>query len=121
MNIRETQTIIHEIAQEKGWYDDGPRNFGEQVMLIVSELSEALEHKRSGKDDHLCDKCSGAGCRKCNQSGLALTGSRISEELADVIIRVLDLAESLGYDMQDAIERKCQYNRTRPYKHGKTF
>ena len=121
MRIREAQTIIHEIAKEKGWYDDGERNFGEQIALIHSELSEALEHKRRGEDDHLCDKCDGAGCIKCNHSGMALTGSRISEELADVVIRVLDLAEALGYDMQDAITRKCLYNRTRAYKHGKQF
>ena len=48
MRIREAQTIIHEIAKEKGWYDDGERNFGEQIALIHSELSEALEHKRRG-------------------------------------------------------------------------
>jgi hypothetical protein len=42
-------------------------------------------------------------------------------ELADIIIRVLDLAEGFGIDMEDAIRRKMEYNKTRERKHGKKF
>ena len=39
-------------------------------------------------------------------------------ELADVIIRVLDLAEMLRMDMDHLILVKHMYNDSRPYKHG---
>jgi NTP pyrophosphatase (non-canonical NTP hydrolase) len=121
MNIRDTQIKIHRTARDKGWYDAGPRNLSEQIMLIVTELAEAVEHSRSMESDLLCDKCNGSGCAKCDFSGDALTGSRIGEELADAIIRTFDLAESLGFDMQEMIRLKMAYNEKRPRKHGKKF
>lgn len=40
-------------------------------------------------------------------------------ELADAVIRLGNLAESLGIDLGAAIEEKMQFNKTREYKHGK--
>ena len=42
----------------------------------------------------------------------------VPSELADIVIRVLDLAEYYGIDMGEAIAQKHAYNLTRPYKHG---
>jgi NTP pyrophosphatase (non-canonical NTP hydrolase) len=42
-------------------------------------------------------------------------------ELADVLIRLLDTAETLGIDLGQAVRVKAAYNRGRPYRHGKTF
>lgn len=42
-------------------------------------------------------------------------------ELADAAIRIADLAFLLGLDLDALIEEKHEYNRTRPYKHGKKF
>ena len=39
-------------------------------------------------------------------------------ELADVVIRVFDLAEAVGINLGAAIIDKMRYNETRPYKHG---
>jgi NTP pyrophosphatase (non-canonical NTP hydrolase) len=44
-----------------------------------------------------------------------------TEELADTVIRIMDLAGSLRLDLADAIIKKIDYNRTRPHKHGKRF
>lgn len=41
------------------------------------------------------------------------------EELADTVIRVLDLTEALGIDIEDEIDKKMQRNEERPYRHGK--
>jgi NTP pyrophosphatase (non-canonical NTP hydrolase) len=43
------------------------------------------------------------------------------DELADIIIRVGDLAEYLGYDLERHVELKMEYNSHRPKRHGKNF
>ena len=47
--------------------------------------------------------------------------SSVEFELADVVIRVLDLAEALHIDLEWHIEQKHKYNTMRPYKHGKKY
>lgn len=44
---------------------------------------------------------------------------RITEELADVIIRVLDLCGHMSADLGGILMRKMEKNHKRPYKHGK--
>lgn len=109
------------------------RNFGQSIALVTSELSEALEAARQPGVDGLCDKCGGLGygaddgthdpppCRKCNQTGKALGGSRMHEELLDAIIRLLDLSGQLGVDVAGVLAQKHAYNTTRARKHGKRF
>ena len=43
----------------------------------------------------------------------------LPEELADIVIRTLDLADYLGYPIGDVILAKMEKNKNRPYKHGK--
>jgi NTP pyrophosphatase (non-canonical NTP hydrolase) len=92
-NIRDWQRAVHANAKEKGFWDD-ERNIGEMLMLAVSELSEALE-----------------AFRKHDPANFA-------EELADTIIRVMDMAEGLGIDLESEIAKKHEYNRSRSYMHG---
>jgi NTP pyrophosphatase (non-canonical NTP hydrolase) len=107
------------------------RNFGESIALCVSELAEALEAARSPGTDPICDKCDERGevpvtigvraCQKCGGTRQALGGSRIAEELADCVIRILDLCGHMGIDLGAVIAAKHAYNTTRPRKHGKRF
>lgn len=72
------------------------RNVGEMLMLVVSELAEAMEGHRKGlRDDKLPHR-------------LAL-----EVELADALIRILDLAEGLKLDLAGAYVEKMAYNATR--------
>jgi NTP pyrophosphatase (non-canonical NTP hydrolase) len=51
----------------------------------------------------------------------ALIKDTVEDELADVIIRALDLCGHLGIDIEKHVELKMQYNKSREYKHGKNY
>jgi len=87
----------HGIAKEKGWWDD-PRNDGELIALMHSELSEALEAMRNHG-----------------------TKEMLSEELADCCIRIFDYCGAREIDLEETLRKKIDYNKTRPYRHGKKF
>jgi len=68
----------------------------------VTELAEAMEAYRDGNPES--DKIPGY--------------SKLEEELADVVIRLLDFAGGEGLDIEGAVMAKMAYNETRPYRHG---
>lgn len=91
------------IAIDKGWFNENEmRNFGELLALVHSEVSEALEAGRIGNPES--EKIPG--------------NSHVSEELADVVIRVLDISEHFSLNVPDAIIAKMEFNRTREARHG---
>lgn len=45
----------------------------------------------------------------------------VAEEMADVIILTLSYGVHLGLDIAQAIKDKVEFNKTRPYQHGKRF
>lgn len=50
-------------------------------------------------------------------TGEIVEGSEAAE-LADVIIRVLDYCAHAGIDIENVLEVKHEYNKSRPYRHG---
>lgn len=105
LDIRETQKLVHETAREKGWWEEEERNFGELMMLAVTELAEAFEDWRNGRS---VTEVYFEGQKPCG----------IPIEFADVFIRLMDNCEKFGIDLASAIHLKMLYNATRPYRHG---
>ena len=103
MTINEWAWIIHQNAVEHGWWDE-ERSFGDIVALCHSELSEALEEYRSG--------------RQMVYMGEAGKPEGIAVELADCMIRILDYLAHEDIDVESVMAMKHEYNTTRPYRHG---
>jgi NTP pyrophosphatase (non-canonical NTP hydrolase) len=80
------------VATPEAWDDE--RHIPTLLCLIHSEVSEALEGFRAGDREN------------------------VAEELADVLIRVLDLAGGLGIDMDTEVRAKLKKNRQRGHRHG---
>ena len=95
---------IHENALAHGWWDE-PRNLLEIVALCHSELAEAVEEYRAGRD--MIDP------------GVGGKPEGIAVEMADCLIRILDWFGHEGLDVDEIVRQKMAYNRGRPYKHGK--
>jgi NTP pyrophosphatase (non-canonical NTP hydrolase) len=98
------------IAVKKGWHDlhDGndPQTFPTLLCLVHSEVSEALEDYRMGLSITV---------QQANADGKPYG---IPSELADILIRVMDICGLYGIDIDRAVREKLQYNETRPYRHG---
>lgn len=88
-------------ANERWWRDPRTgeriqRNKGELLMLIVSEIAEAMEGERKNlMDDKLPHRCAA------------------EVELADALIRIFDYAGAFGYDLDGAFREKMAFNATR--------
>jgi NTP pyrophosphatase (non-canonical NTP hydrolase) len=75
---------------------DNPMCFSQKLMLIVSELAEAMEGDRKGLMD---DKLPHRQMREV--------------ELADALIRICDTAGGYGMDLAGAVVEKLAYNAQR--------
>ena len=116
--LNEYVGAAHENAVDKGWWDghpvscEGLRPRREmtpdqvlaKLMLIVTEVAEAAEDVRNGDMDAI------------QVEGEKPAG--FPTELADIVIRVFDLAGALGIDLQAEVARKMLHNYTRPPRHG---
>jgi NTP pyrophosphatase (non-canonical NTP hydrolase) len=104
VTISKLVAVAHSMARERGWHDRA-LNVPEKLALIHSEVSEALEAFRIGDMGLRVDAATGKP-------------EGFDSELADVIIRIGDLAGILNIDLEEAIVVKMKYNATRPYRHG---
>lgn len=98
--------VLHENAREKGFWDGEVTydKLGNKLALVHSEVTEVLEALRKSKGSQA-----------------------IVEEIADVIIRLLDIyavMQNQGiveHSLEEVMDEKINKNRTRPNLHGNLF
>jgi len=98
--------LLHESARQKGFWDGDYTNdkVGNKLALLHSEVTEVLEAIRKEKGSE-----------------------KIVEEMADVIIRLLDLyaamrnEEELLHSLDEILDKKININKERPRLHGNLF
>lgn len=97
----------HDLASSKGFYDHEPtmQAKGTWFMNITEEVCEAWDCIKSGQTSTTL-KIDG------KPEGLPI-------ELADIALRLFDVCAALGVDLEHAMRIKHEYNKTRPWKHGK--
>jgi len=132
MTLNELQDVVFYYAERQGFHE-APFNFGESLMLIVSELSEALEADRSGK--YAKNPLVPIPNKEVGYNNLLYiepenitkafyeqyVKGTVEEEIADAIIRLCHLAKRKDVNLDWHVKAKMTYNATRPYKHGKKY
>ncbi len=131
MEIKELMLAIHQTNIEKGfWEDKANRNVGEVLMLCVSELAEALEaHRKNKKADlHAYQQAVAALSPQEKLDGKAINPifkthikDSFEDEIADTVIRLFDMSEAFGIDLEWHVQQKLAYNKSREHKHGKAY
>lgn len=131
---------IHQINVDNGFWPTSKdeRNKSELLMLIVSELAEAMEALRDnnfckyslskdsldlseGEFEEIYKKYKTLSTEDFKMYFEDTIKNTFEDEIADSIIRLLDLCAGLNIDIEKHIEMKVAYNKTRGIRHGKLF
>jgi hypothetical protein len=117
--LREIIIESHKTALDHGWWESGDRPILEQLMLMVTELAEAVEEVRNG---HGVGEVYYNPDRPVTNSSddVYLKPEGFLAELADVLIRMGDTIGKYGLTDQfiKVLQEKLTYNKYRPYRHG---
>jgi len=102
--VGQLMSLAHRVAKVNGFYDSYAGNAAQlcNIHEEVSEANWALRHNRPASE-----KIPGY--------------ENLTEEMADIMWRVLDFCEYNQLPLAQAMQAKFQYNTTRAYKHGKDY
>lgn len=97
MNIKSVQQVLRKFAQDRDWGQfHSPKNLATALAVEAAELLEPFQWLKEEESRRLAE----------NPSDFA----RVEEEMADVMIYLLRLADELGIDLERAVEEKIQKN-----------
>lgn len=146
--LNELSQQIYEQNENKGFYEDGYKlktvvskeapelmpvleNLitGQRIALITSEASEALEADRKNKsvnevryfDEAWKNTANEVSDETFKHSFEGVVKDTMEDEIADILIRVLDFCGANNIDIDFHVQAKLRYNSLRPYKHGKNY
>lgn len=135
MTLNELSQKAHEAAKRSGFYEN-PVETGTRLMLIVSELSEAMEADRCMADNKIRSRGLDSFDRAMNnrnpdslytEDEAFLIEFRehvkdsFGDEIADSLIRIFDMCGFMGINIDRHVELKMRYNSMREQKHGKKY
>ena len=112
--LNELAQEIYQNNKEKGFWDK-ERNVGEMLMLVTSELGEAMEAHRKGRFASL------EAYEEFSEDFEDAIKDTFEDEIADAIIRLLDMCGGSCIDIDTHIRLKLEYNKTRERLHGKSY
>jgi NTP pyrophosphatase (non-canonical NTP hydrolase) len=125
MNLTELSKSIHEGNKARGFYDQPP-SFPDRCLLIMSEIADAVDAHRNSNTTEKNDIHK--ACKMAEIDMLIFTGffranvkDTVEDELADAVIRLLDLAGYMEIDIDAHIRAKLAFNATRGTRHGKAY
>jgi len=110
--LDEMQAEVYANNVAKGWFDSA-RSFGDDIALLHTEVTEMYEAFRDHGTKDATDIVRGLGHQRTLPKP-----EGVGSEAADVLIRLLDTCERHDIDLEFEYQRKMEYNRTRPYRHG---
>lgn len=131
VNVLNTMSLdIYQDNVAKG-FDVREENIGQTLCLIHSEVSEALEAIRNDRNanfvgfnllntgEYLLETHTDA--ERFKYAFEAEIKDTFEDELADVFIRLMDLAGAMSINIGYHVALKRKYNALREFKHGKKF
>lgn len=143
MSIEEMTKRAHEIAVEKGfWRDYEIGNdlkeeeqqiikdlfISQKLLLIISEVTESMEAIRKSRryegSKELLQELSDQFDENPNLFHMRFIHhikDTFEDELADTFIRLGDVCEKMGIDIDKFIKMKMDFNSLRQEKHDKNF
>ena len=119
-NLNELSRAAHENAVKHGWWEDVKSN-EHYLMLALTEIAEMVEADRKGNSaiiNHIRKQGNLAAAKKIrlidhvdnapdfNAAFVEMVKNTIEDEMADVVIRLLDLAGHLGMDFDKMSEMR---------------
>ena len=98
LTIKDLTEKMHELVKSKGWYEPNskrpqtPRNLAISLSLEAAEILEHFQFREEPRDK-----------------------DELAGELADVALYLLQLASVSGIDLEEAILKKIDINKTRQW------
>ena len=98
MDIKQLTEEMNRLVHSKGWYDEAskrpqtPRNLAISLSLEAAEILEHFQFREEVKDKE-----------------------EFASELADVTLYLLQLASISGIDLEEAVLKKIDVNKTRQW------
>lgn len=95
LNVTKVQKLLSDFAKERDWEQfHSPKNISMALSVECSELMEIFQWMTIDESHKLDEKAHG----------------RVKEEIADVLLYTLRMAELLNINLEDAVNKKMEQN-----------